>query len=408
MRQRAWVRVGVAFAAAALVLTSCGNRGEDNNSGGGGDDAGKVAKIGVISPTSGDLSALGIGIRDSVDLAVKQANEKKLIPGWTLEVAAEDDEGKPDVAKNAATKLANDDEVVAVVGTLNSSTSQQVQPVLSAANITQVSPANTGTELTQGADWKTTPKRAYENYFRVCTTDAIQGPFAARYVYNELKITEVATIHDKKTYGQGLAESFTAEFEKLGGKIVSKQTITPEDKDYSAVISKIKPKNPGLIYYGGEYPQAGPLKQQLKSNGVDAKLMGGDGTYSTEFIPLAGKAASGFLATSIGAPLNKLPAAEQYTKDYKAGGYKGDNSSYGAYSYDSATAILNALKTSLKDADDAKSARQATVDAMKDVSFDGLSGEVAFDEYGDTTNRVLTVYEVKGDEFTDVNTEEFK
>ena len=126
---------------------------------GGEAGAAKVAKIGVIAPLSGDLSALGLGIKNSVDLAIKQANEKQTIPGWTLEIDAQDDQANPDVGKNAATKLAGDDEVVGVVGTLNSSVSQSVQPVLSGANIAQVSPANTNPTLTQGPDLAN-PKRA--------------------------------------------------------------------------------------------------------------------------------------------------------------------------------------------------------------------------------------------------------
>lgn len=404
MHRRAMVGVA-SLAAATLVLAACGARGEGGSESGGG---GKVAKIGVISPTSGDLSALGLGIRDSVDLAIKQANQKNLIPGWKLQLAAEDDEGKPDVGKNAATKLSNDNDVVAVVGPLNSSVGQTVQPVLSAANIAEVSPANTNPALTQGATWRTAKKRPYQNYFRTCTTDAIQGPYAARYVFNKLKFTKVATIHDKKTYGQGLADSFSEEFKKLGGTIVSAQTINPDDKNYNAVISKVKPSAPQLVYYGGEYPQAGPLTQQMRSAGLTVPLMGGDALYAADYIKLAGTAAAGNYATSVGSPLSKLPAAQQYVKDYKAGGYTGDNSAYGAYSYDAANAIINALKTSLASASDAKSARQATVQAVTKVSFDGISGKVSFDQYGDTSNKVLTVYSVKGKDFADVNTEEFK
>ncbi|HEX6446701.1 MAG TPA: branched-chain amino acid ABC transporter substrate-binding protein [Streptosporangiales bacterium] len=406
MHQRAFVRAAVTLAAASLLITACGSRG--GGGGQSGESGQKIAKIGVISPTSGDLSAIGLGIRDSVDLAVKQANDKKLIPGWKLQISAQDDQANPDVGKNAATSLANDAQVVGVVGTLNSSVAQSVQPVLAAAHIVEVSPANTNPSLTQGANFDTAKKRPYDNYFRVCTTDAIQGPFAARYVYNKLKLTRVATINDKKTYGQGLAKAFEGEFKKLGGKIVSSQTINPDDKSFSAVISKVKPTKPQLVYYGGEYPQSGPLTVQMHQNGLNVPLMGGDGMYAADYITLAGKEASGNYATSIGSPLNKLPAAQQYVQDYKAAGYKGDNSSYGAYAYDSATAIINALKTSLKNAKDAKSAREATVKAMANVQFDGLSGKVAFDQYGDTTNKVLTVYEVKGKDWTDVNTEEFK
>jgi branched-chain amino acid transport system substrate-binding protein len=106
----------------------------------GGNSSAKVAKIGVIAPLSGDLSALGLGIKNSVDLAIKQANDANAIPGWKLELAAEDDQATADVGKNAATKLAGDKDVIGVVGTLNSSVALQVQPVLASANIVQVSP----------------------------------------------------------------------------------------------------------------------------------------------------------------------------------------------------------------------------------------------------------------------------
>lgn len=411
MRRRAIVRLGVALTAASLIFTACGTRGDERGGGSGGDgtqQSTKTAKIGVIAPLSGGLSALGLGIRNSVDLAIKQANEQNLIPGWKLELAAEDDQASPDVGKNAATKLASDDEVVAVIGTLNSSVAQSVQPVLHSAGILQISPANTNDTLTKGADFENNPQRQYDNYFRVCTTDSIQGPFAARYVYNELGIRKVATVHDKKTYGQGLAEAFTEEFKRLGGEVVSAQTINPDDSDFSAVISKIKPAQPELLYYGGEYPQSGPLSQQMKAAGLNIPLMGGDGMYSSEYINLAGEAAQGDLATSVGAPTEELETAQRFIKDYEAAGYETSYEAYGAYAYDAAQAVIKALQVALKDASDAKSARAAAIEAMNDVSFDGVTGRVAFDEFGDTTTKVLTVYRVEGDAWEPAFTEEFK
>ena len=245
-----------------------------------------------------------LGIKNSVDLAIKQANEKQTIPGWTLEIDAQDDQATPDVGKNAATKLAGDDEVIGVVGTLNSSVSQSVQPVLSGAQIAQVSPANTNPTLTKGADLAN-PKRPYPGYFRTCTTDAVQGPFAAKYLLDE-GIKKVATIHDKKAYGQGLVAAFTEAFKSGGGEIVDAETINPDDKDFSAVISKVKGANPEAVYYGGEYPQAGPLSQQAKSAGLNVPLMGGDGIYDPAFIELAGKTSEGDLATSVRAPPESL------------------------------------------------------------------------------------------------------
>jgi branched-chain amino acid transport system substrate-binding protein len=406
--QRSVVAVGASLLVASLALAGCGTRGDDNTDTDTGAAENKIAKIGVIAPLSGDLAALGKGIQNSVDLAIRQANEAKTIPGWTLELAAEDDQATPDVGKNAATKLVADADVVGVVGTLNSSVAQSVQPVLAAANVVQVSPANTNPALTQGADFATAPARTYPTYFRTCTTDSIQGPFAARYLFEKAGIKEVATVHDKKTYGQGLVEAFSAEYTKLGGKIVAAETINPDDDKYDAVVSKIKPSNPKAVYYGGEFPQAGPFSQQMKAAGLNVPLMGGDGIYSGEFIKLAGATADGDLATAIGAPTDTLESAKSFVESYNAAGFAEPYEAYGAYSFDAANAIIQALKTSLASADSAEAARQATVDAMANVSFDGVTGAVAFDEFGDTTSRVLTVYGVKGGAWEAVNTEEFK
>jgi branched-chain amino acid transport system substrate-binding protein len=390
------VRKQLVFAGATLLATSlavsgCGTRAEEGT-GGNASTSTKTAKIGVIAPLSGDLSALGLGIQHSVELAVKQANEKGTIPGWTLEVDAQDDQALPDTGKNAATKLAGDDEVVGVVGTLNSSVAQSVQPVLSGANIAQISPANTNPTLTKGAKPET-PQRSYPGYFRTCTTDDVQGPFAAKYLL-EQGIKSVATIHDKKAYGQGLVAAFTEAFKAGGGTIAQAETINPDDKDFSAVISKVKGANPEAVYYGGEYPQAGPLAQQAKAAGLDVPLMGGDGIYDPAYIELAGKTSDGDLATSVGAPTETLESAKTFVSDYAGGGFDQPYGAYGAYAYDAATAIINGLKTSLASAADAKSAREATITAIGSVSFDGATGPVAFDEFGDTKTKVLTVYKV--------------
>ncbi|WP_041790350.1 branched-chain amino acid ABC transporter substrate-binding protein [Microlunatus phosphovorus] len=405
MRKHRLVAVGATLLAATMAFSACGSRAQE---GGTSEEATtKVAKIGVIAPLSGDLSALGLGIRNSVDLAIRQANESNAIPGWKLEMAAEDDQASPDVGKNAATKLAGDDQVIGVVGTLNSSVAQSVQPVLSAANIVQVSPANTNPTLTRGPD-DNNPKRPYANYFRTCTTDAVQGPFAARYLYNTAGIKKVATIHDKLAYGQGLVSAFSGEFKKLGGEIVEAETINPDEKDFGSVITKVKSAGPEAIYYGGQYPQAGPLSQQAKAAGLNVPVMGGDGIFDPTFIKLAGKTSEGDLATSVGAPTDTLPSAKAFVEAYSAAGFKEPYAAYGAYSFDAANAIIEALKVSLKDAADAKSARQPTIDAMANVSFDGATGKVAFDEFGDTTTKVLTVYKVEGGEWKAATTEEFK
>ena len=392
MNRRIVKLAAVTFVAGALALSGCGSRTDTGSTSSSG--AAKIAKIGVIAPLSGDLSALGLGIKNSVDLAIKQANDSNAIPGWKLEIAPMDDQATPDVGKNAATSLSSDPLVVGVVGTLNSSVAQSVTPVLQPAHIVQVSPANTGPGLTQGTD-ATNPTRPYDNYFRTCTTDAVQGPTAATYLLS-IGIKNVATIHDKKTYGQGLVEAFTKAFTAGGGKIVAAQTINPDDKDFSAVVTNVKAASPAAVYYGGEYPQAGPLSKQMKAAGLNVPLMGGDGIFDPSYIDLAGTASNGDLATSVGAPVETLASAKAFVSAYTAAGYKDPMGAYGAQSYDAANAIINALKTSLAKAADAKSARADTVTAMASVSFDGATGKVAFDKFGDTVTKVITVYKVSG------------
>lgn len=376
-----------------MVLAGCGSRSESSGSSSG--DGKKVVKIGVIAPLSGDLSALGKGIQHSVELAAQQANESGELGDWTIEVVPADDEGKPDVGKNAATTLSGDDEVIGVVGNLNSSVAQQTQPIFAAATIAQISPANTNPTLTRGPDIAA-PKRQYPTYFRTCTTDLVQGTFAAKFLLDQ-GITNVATIHDKKTYGQGLVAAFTENFEKGGGKIVAAETINPDESNYQAVISKVAPAAPQAVYYGGEYPQAGPLSQQMKAAGLNVPLMGGDGIYDPKYIELAGTSSNGDLATSVGAPTDSTEAGKKFLADYEAAKYPEPSAAYGGYSYDAANALIAAMKVSLKDATDVKSARQATVDALADVSFEGVTGTVEFDEYGDTLAKTITGYKVDGD-----------
>ncbi len=399
---RSHMKFAVPVLAAALALSACGTRGDSGSSNGNASGGSKkIAKIGVIAPLSGDLSALGKGIQNSVDLAVKQANQNNTIPGWTLQVEPVDDEAKPDVGKNGATKLAADDQVVGVVGNLNSSVSQQTQPVFSAANIVQVSPANTNPTLTRGADGNT---RTYKTYFRTCTTDITQGAFAAKFLLDQ-GIKTAATINDKKTYGQGLVKYFTEAYTKGGGTVVSAETINPDESNYAPVISKVAPTKPGAVYYGGEYPQAGPLSKQMKDSGLTVPLMGGDGIYDPKYIDLAGTSSNGDLATSVGAPTDSTDAGKKFLTEYQAGGYADPSAAYGGYSYDAANAIIAALKTSLASASDAKSAREATVAAMKNVDFQGVTGQVKFDDFGDTLARVITGYKVEGGKWVSVKTE---
>jgi branched-chain amino acid transport system substrate-binding protein len=384
-----------AVAPAAIIclgLSACGSKKNESGSSGGGN----TVKIAFIAPLSGSLTALGVGMKNSVQLAIDQANKKDAVKGFKIVLDAEDDTGKADVGGQVAAKVASDKQVAGVVGTLNTSVALQVAPILDKAHIVQISPANTGTGLT-GRDKLPNQVRPYSNYFRVATTDDIQGPFAADYVSKDLKLTKVATIHDKKAYGQGLVESFTKRFKEDGGTVVAAETVNPGDKDFSSVLSKIKPSGPELIYYGGEYPEMSLLSSQAKPLGLKIPFMGGDGVYDDTYIKVAKDAAEGDLATSVGAATEKLESAKTFINDYKAAGFKDAYSAYGAQAYDAANVIIQAMAKALKgkkSLDD--KARLAIIDEVQKTNMDGVTGKVAFDKFGDTTTKLLTVYKVTG------------
>jgi branched-chain amino acid transport system substrate-binding protein len=407
LRGRRSSRLGIAILAAGVILSACGsNKSETQEGSDSGSD--KTVKIGVIAPLSGSLTALGVGIKNGADLAVRQANEQKKIKGWKVVLSPEDDTAVPDVGANAATKLSDDKAVVGVIGSLNSSVAEKVAPILNSQKVVMVSPANTNPTLTQGTDLNN-KARPFEYYFRVATTDLIQGPFAANYAYQTAGKRNVVVIHDKKSYGQGLALQFKAQFEKLGGKVPSVETIEPDGKDFGPVLSKIKRFNPDMIYFGGEYPAASLLTGQADQQGLKVPLMGGDGIFSGTFISVAKQAGEGDLATSVGAPTDKLPTAKAFVDAYKAAGYADPYEAYGAYSYDAANVIINALAKVLPGEDKITDELRPKIrQAVQDGTMDGVTGKVGFDQYGDTTTRVLTVYKVENQAWVPQETKEFQ
>ncbi|MBW3708018.1 branched-chain amino acid ABC transporter substrate-binding protein [Streptomyces griseus] len=380
----------------ALTLTACGSR--DDSKGSGGDGGNQTVVIGLDAPLAGDLSALGLGIKNSADLAVKTANKEKTVPGITFKLEALDDQAQPSVGQQNAVKLIDTKEVLGVVGPLNSGVAQSMQKPLNDAKLTQVSPANTGTELTQGNNWKTgDKKRPYASYFRTATTDQIQGAFAAKYLFETAKIKDVYLIDDQKPYGAGLAASFKATFTELGGKIVGTDHVNPEDRDFNSVATKVKSSKAKAVYYGGEYPAGAPLSQQIKDS-VKIPFMGGDGMYSADFIKL-NKKAEGDIATSVGKPVEELESAKKFIADYKTAGYKDAYEAYGGGTYDATWSIIEAVKIVAAENDGkipAEDGRAKVLEAMDKVKFEGVTGPVSFDEFGDTTNTLMTAYQVTG------------
>ncbi|MFJ6081939.1 branched-chain amino acid ABC transporter substrate-binding protein [Streptomyces sp. NPDC092369] len=394
------------LASGALTLTACGSRDDSGDKSDGGTT---TYTIGVDAPLSGENSTTGLGIQYGVQVAVDDANKNNWVPGVKFKVKALDDKAQPASGQQNATALVGDKSVIGTVGPLNSGVAQSMQQVFASANMVEISPSNTNPELTQGKNWQTAKKRPYKTYFRTATTDELQGSFAADYAYNGLKKKKAFVVDDKQTYGAGLAKIFGEKFKGLGGTVVQTDHVNTGDKDFGSLVTKIKNSGADLLYYGGQYDESSLITKQLKDAGVKIPLFGGDGMFASTYIETAGKASEGDLATSVGVPVDTLPAAKQFVDTYKAKGYKGDYGAYGGYSYDAASAIIKALKA-VKDANgdklpsDINDIRSKLIPEVQKSDFEGITGKVSFDQYGDTGNKQLTVYQVTNGEWKAVKT----
>ncbi|MBE1532987.1 branched-chain amino acid ABC transporter substrate-binding protein [Actinomadura algeriensis] len=392
------VRIGAVLLAGTLALTGCGSRGDGGSS---GDTV--TLKIGFDAPLTGQLSAVGLGMQHSAELAVRKANDDELVPGVKFELVPKDDQATPSIGQQNAGAFVADEDVVGVVGAYNSSVSQSMQPTLATANLLQVSGANTSPALTRGPKDEEDPKRPYKTYFRTVTTDAREAPKLAEHLKETLKIDNVATVSDGKVYGQGVVEKFAKAFEKLGGEVSVKQQIGEHDTDFSAVVSNIANSDAEAVVYGGEYPQAGPLSKQLVAGGADVPVLGCDAIYDAQYIKLAGDAAEGDVSTTAAKPIGESAEQKAFIKAYEAAGHREPYGIFGPYNYDAVMTIVHSVKA-VADENGGElpedGLRAKVSEAAQKVSFAGLTGPIAFDEFGDNTNYAVTLNVVENGKWT--------
>ena len=339
-----------------------------------------VIKIGIAGPMTGDQAKMGMDFKNGVLLAVEEWNNKGGVLGKKIEMIISDDQHDPRQAVSVANKMINEG-VVGVIGHFNSSCSIPASDIYNRAGIPMITPASTNPQLT---------KKGYENLFRVCGRDDQQGRVASDFVINYLKLKEVAILHDKTTYGQGLADEFKKSIsDKV--KVVYYGGIVQGDKDFKMVLTAIKNKNPKLIFFGGIYPEAGLLVREAREIGLDAKFMSGDGTIDPKFIEIAGAtAAEGTYLTFSPDPKN-IPSAKGFIDKYRA--RYGEIGPYSIYAYDAANIILTAIK-------EANSTEGGSIiDKLHSIEFNGAFGKIRFDSKGDVTVAPYVLWITKGGKF---------
>ena len=390
----------------AMGASACGEDADDADVGGSGSGSEKpVLTIGVIAPLDDGLTDFGHDIKNGVELAVKAANAADAVPGWTIEVRALDDSSDPDTGKKAAETLAADPTVAGVVGTYNSGVAREVAPILDEAGIVMVSPGNTDATLTLGNDAKK-PQRPWEHYFRMVAADNVQGPFLADQATGQkLNFQRAAVISETKPVSKGLADVFADRFAAGGGEVVQRTVVPDGTSSFETVLAEIAPKNPDVIFFGGEYQVAADLRTQATAAKVTAPVMGGDGIKDDAYIEAAGDASEGDIASSIGQPVAESDTAAPFLKAYKGAGFTEEPGDFGPYAFDAANVIIAAAAKAVSGAEAgsiSSAQRDAILEAVAATDTDGASGPIAFDKFGDAKTKVLTLYRVVDGAWTSV------
>lgn len=336
-------------------------------------------KIGVAGPMTGDQSKMGLDMKNGADMAVKEWNQKGGVLGKKITLLVEDDQHDPKQAVSVANKLVNAG-AAGIIGHFNSSTSIPASAVYNKSKIPMITPASTNPQLTE---------QGFPNVFRVCGRDDQQGLVAATFVASVLKLKNVAVIHDKTTYGQGLADEFV---KALGNRVevVYYNGVIQGDKDFRAVLTSMKEKKPQLLYFGGIYPDGGLLIKQARELGLNIPFMSGDGVIDRKFVEIAGPASEGSYLTFSPDP-EHVPTAKDFLKNYKSG--YGEPGPYSIYAYDATNVMLNAIES-------AKNTDGTTISkAIHSMKHTGALGELQWNEKGDIIRSPYVVWITKDGKF---------
>ncbi len=336
-----------------------------------------TVKIGVAGPFSGPYAAFGEQMWHGATQAADDINKQGGINGDKIELVKADDACEPKQAVAVAHRLVDNDKVTAIIGHFCSSSTIPATSVYADANAVMITPASTNPLITE---------RGYKTIFRICGRDDQQGVVAAQYIHDNLKANQVAVIHDKDTYGKGLADATKAKLEKLGSKVVLYEGLTRGEKNFNALVSKIKESKAQAVYFGGLHTEAGPLLRQMREQDVKATFVSGDGIVSEDFVTSAGgpNIVNGVYMT-FGADPRKNESSQKILGEFRNKHIEPEG--YTLYTYAAIQALAQAMKET-KSNDGAKIA-----DWLHNHDVDTVMGKRAWDEKGDMKSADYVIYE---------------
>ena len=320
--------------ACALVACKKPDQGQAGTTTAGSPSTGPI-RVGEVGSMTGSEATFGTSSDKGIQLHVSEVNGAGGIKGRQIEVIALDDEGKPEQAATAATRLIASEHVIALLGEVASSRSKFMAPKAQAAKVPMITPSSTNRTVTEIGDY----------IFRACFIDEFQGYVMAKFAADNLKIKKVAVLKDvRNTYSVGLAEVFTQEFQKLGGKVIATESFSAGDVDFKAQLTNIKGVRPEGIYVPAYYTDVGLIARQAREAGITAPLLGGDGWDSEKLHEIGGKAIEGSYFSNHYSVDDPSPRIQAFVAKFKKayGGQLPD--SLAAQAYDAAGMLFDAMK----------------------------------------------------------------
>jgi branched-chain amino acid transport system substrate-binding protein len=338
-------------------------------------------RFGMAGPITGPSAATGAQMKNGVDQAAADINKAGGILGQKIVVEYGDDVSDPKQGVSVANKFAADG-VKFVIGDYNSGVTIPSSEVYQENGILEITPASTNPTVTERKMW---------NIFRVCGRDDQQGKVAGAYILKHFKGKKIAIVHDKTTYGKGLADETLKAMKAGGMKEVLYEGINTGEKDYSALVSKIKQSGADLVYFGGLYTEGGLIVRQMRDQGVKAPLMGGDGITADEFAAVGGPGVEGTLMTYGPDPRNK-PEAKKVVEEFRHRAQPFEPEAYTLYSY-AAVQIIKQAAEAAKSLDPKKVAEKM----HSGMKFKTVLGDISYDKKGDITKLDYVMYIWKKD-----------
>lgn len=372
----------------SLALSACGGGG---GAGGGGGD---VIKVGGIGELTGDIPAVGASFKNAAEMAVKEINDAGGLDvggkKYKIELVLEDNAGKADQSASAAQKLITQDNVVAIVGPNASRYAIPAAEIAESSKVALITPWSTNPKTT--INDKTGGSKSY--VFRACFIDPFQGRVVAKFAMDNLGAKKAAVLYDVASdYNKGIAEFFKKTFEENGGQVVSFETYTTNDKDFTAQLTKIKDTAPDVIFLPNYYSEVPLQIQQAKRLGINVPFLGSDSWGSSELIKLCGADCEGYYFSTHYAADNASDVAKKFIEGYKAK-YGNTPDDVAALTYDAFGLLWTALQSA------GKVDRQAVRDALAKIpKFEGVTGTMQFQEGSGDPIKSAVILQVKNGAF---------